>query len=252
MAGITFVICAIGGVAGLLIGCVGVGGVIVVPALVYGLGIPIQDAIASAMIGYILTGLIGTAIYARSRSIRWDLAGWLALGAGPGALFGAWALNFVDPRFLEFGVGALALLSGLNALLRRRSGGSAEPPPLRPGRLIAVGLVTGVLSAITGTGGPLVLVPILIWMKLPTLAAVGLSQAAQLPIALLGTFGNLVYGNPDLSIGLALGVSLAVGTWAGAKAAHALRREVLEKIAAAVLIIVGGAILIRLGLKELF
>lgn len=122
MAGITVVVGLIGLTAGALIGCVGVGGVIVVPALVYGLGFPIQDAIASAMIGYVFTGGMGTAIYARSRSIRWGLAGWIALGAAPGALLGAWAINFVEPRILECGVGALSLLSGLAATLIAAAG----------------------------------------------------------------------------------------------------------------------------------
>lgn len=251
MADITIVIGAIGLVAGALIGCVGVGGVIVVPALVYGLGIPIHDAIAAAMLGYIFTGAMGTAVYARSRSIRWDLAGWIALGAGPGALLGAWAINFVDPRILEFGVGALSLASGLNALLKRRDADCAPSPALDPKALLLVGFLTGVLSAATGTGGPLVLVPILIWLMLPTLTAVGLSQAAQIPIAILATFGNFLYGDPNLGGGLALGVGLTIGTLIGAKSAHAMPRRVLEKIAAFVLILVGALILTRLGVKQL-
>lgn len=249
MSGLVLVIGAIGLAAGVMIGCVGVGGVIVVPALVYGIGMPIQDAIASAMMGYVLTGAIGTAVYARARSIRWELAGWIALGAAPGALFGAWASNGVDPRFLEFGVGALSLWSGLNSVFGRRRGAPPEARALRPAELALVGLVTGVLSAITGTGGPLVLVPILIWLKLPTLTAVGLSQAAQIPIATLATIGNFAYGEPDVSMGLALGLGLAAGTWAGAKAAHALPRRTLETIAAAVLIVVGVLVLARLGYR---
>lgn len=250
MPGITIVIGSIGLVAGLLIGCVGVGGVIVVPALVYGLNVPIHDAIASAMMGYIFTGAVGTAVYARSRSIRWDLAGWIALGAGPGALLGAWAVSFVDPRILECGVGVLSLAYGANALLRRTADGAAAPTALGPKALIVIGLVTGVLSAVTGTGGPLVLVPILVFLKLPTLAAVGLSQAAQVPIALLATAGNFAYGDPDVSWGLALGVGLTIGTLLGAKAAHAMPREILGRIASGVLILVGALILARLGLRQ--
>jgi len=240
---------AIGLIAGVMIGCVGVGGVIVVPALVYGLGLRIQDAIASAMMGYILTGLIGTAVYARAGSIRWSLAGWIAVGAAPGALAGAWASNGVDPRLLELLVGALALWSGANSLFGRRQLGERERP-LRPLELAAVGALTGVLSAMTGTGGPLVLVPILISLRLPPLAAVGLSQAAQIPIAALATVGNFAYGEPDVSIGLVLGLSLAVGTWGGAKLAHALSREALGRVASTLLVVVGVLILTRLGLRQ--
>lgn len=246
MSAAALAVALIGGAAGVMIGCVGVGGVIVVPALVYGLGLPIQDAIASAMMGYILTGLIGTTIYARAGSIRWPLAGWITLGAAPGALFGAWAGNLVDARLLELSIALLSLWSGVNGL-RKRRGAEAEERALRAAELVAVGGVTGVLSAISGTGGPLVLVPILLSLKLPTLAAVGLSQAAQIPIAILATVGNFAYGDPDVSIGVVLGLGLAAGTWVGAKVAHAISREALTRVAACLLIAVGALILLRLG-----
>ena len=245
---IAILVAFIGLVAGVMIGCVGVGGVIVAPALVYGLGMPIQDAIASAMMGYILTGFVGAAVYAREGSIRWGLAGWIALGAGPGALLGAWASNWVDPRWLELSVGLLSLWSGVNGLRRSRGGAVAERR-LAPAALVVVGAVTGVLSAISGTGGPLVLLPILLSLKLPTLAAVGLSQAAQIPIAILATVGNFAYGDPDVSFGVALGLGLAAGTLVGAKIAHAVSREALTRAAAILLVAVGALILARLGLK---
>ena len=71
--------------AGLLIGCVGIGGVIVVPALTYIAGTPIQSSIAAAMMAYILSGGVGTAVYARKGSIRWSMALWLSAGAMPAA-----------------------------------------------------------------------------------------------------------------------------------------------------------------------
>src|SRR5690606_17428119 len=58
--------------AGALIGCVGIGGVIIVPALVYLLDVPIHVAIAAAMFAFLLSGVVGTAVFARNRSIRWD------------------------------------------------------------------------------------------------------------------------------------------------------------------------------------
>lgn len=62
---------AVGLAADLLIGCIGIGGVILVPALTYVIGGSIQIAIAGAMMGYLFTGLVGTVVYARHKSIRW-------------------------------------------------------------------------------------------------------------------------------------------------------------------------------------
>ena len=65
----------LGLISGLSIGCIGIGGVILVPGLFYLGGIPIQIAIAAAMMGYVLTGVVGTVVYARNKSINWPMAG---------------------------------------------------------------------------------------------------------------------------------------------------------------------------------
>jgi len=77
--------------SGLMIGCVGIGGVILVPALVFLAGVPIQISIPAAMMAYILSGFVATAVFARNKSIRWGTAAWLSAGATPTAFAGAWA-----------------------------------------------------------------------------------------------------------------------------------------------------------------
>lgn len=236
----------IGLLAGLMIGCVGIGGVIVVPALVYALGIPIQTAIAAAMMGYIPTGLIGAIIYARKKSFRWELAGWICAGAIPAAFFGAWIGNVLDAQLLELGVGLLGISSGIYILLGSHSSGT-EPEPSSRTVLVVMGVVTGTLSALTGTSGPLVLMPILFWCRFPVLVAIGLSQAIQIPIAILATAGNLVYGEADIRMGILLGICLMIGTWQGAQIAHQVPHTMLERIAAVVLLVVGTLIIGKLA-----
>src|SRR5690606_3685364 len=181
----------------------------------------------------------------RERSIRWDLAAWLCAGATPAALLGALASNIADPRLLEFGIGALALSSGVYKLTGiRQTGRELEQPGSV--ELAVTGGVTGVLSALTGTGGPLVLVPLLMWRRVLVLAAIGLSQAIQLPIALLATLGNIAYGTLDAGMGLLLGLGLLAGTWGGALIAHAMPRAALERLASVMLLVIGFLILANL------
>jgi uncharacterized membrane protein YfcA len=105
--------------------------------------------------------------------------------------------------------------------------------------------VTGFGSALSGTGGPLILVPILIWLDVPVLTAIGLSQAIQLPIALLATAGNFFSGNLDATLGVLLAAGLAIGTFVGAKIAHAVPRAALRRAVAMVLVVVGASIAIK-------
>ena len=196
-------IITLGVTSGLMIGCIGIGGVIVVPALVFLVGIQIKIAIPAAMFAYIVSGLVASFVFARNKSIRWGLAIWLCVGATPTAFAGAWAVSVVNPHILEVGLGLLTLLSGINSLLMHKKSNELDDYSVSPVTLSVIGALTGFLSSVTGTGGPLVLVPILIAMKLPVLTAVGLSQVIQLPVALAATVGNVLYGELDL-----------VATWA--------------------------------------
>lgn len=236
----------LGVVAGLLIGCVGIGGVVIVPALVYLLGVPIHAALAAAMFAFVLSGIVGTAVFARNRSIRWDMTGWMWAGAMPAAFAGAMLATAIAPSLIEAAIGVLAAASGVHALV-----GAREPAALRqsvPNHvLLGAGAFTGFSSSLTGTGGPLVLIPILVWLELPVLVAIGLAQAIQLPIAVLATAGFVVGGTLDVSIGASVGAGIVAGTWAGARVAHVLPRTVLRRIVAALLVVVGASILARLA-----
>jgi uncharacterized membrane protein YfcA len=60
--------------------------------------------------------------------------------------------------------------------------------------------------------------------------------------SLTGTGGPVV-----VPLGLALATGIAVGTWGGAKAAHALPTATLRRLVAVLLVVVGGSMLLRLA-----
>lgn len=238
---------ALGGIAGLAIGCVGIGGVIIVPALIYVAGLSAQTAIAAALGAFIVSGIVGVYAYSRAGSIRWRDAAVTWIGALPGAFAGAALAQALRPVWLELAIGLLTASAGLHALNRRHAGAGPEQALSAPS-LTGLGAGTGLLSALTGTGGPLVLVPILVWLDAPLLAAVGLGQAIQLPVAVAATAANWLGGTLDVRVSVALACGLAVGTWLGAKAAHALPAAALRTTVAAFLVAIGAAVLLRVGL----
>jgi uncharacterized protein len=235
-----------GTVSGLMIGCIGIGGVILVPALVFLAGIAIHLAIPAAMFAYIVSGAVATLVFARNKSIDWGMAGWLCLGGAPAAFAGAWAVSIFDSRLLAGCLGLLTLSSGINSLWRQNLA-ELHARKISRSALLGIGVVAGFLSSLTGTGGPLVLVPILISMQLPVLASVGLSQIFQLPVAIAATAGNLVYGKLDLKLGAILAVSLSGGSWVGAVLAHTVPRAALRGIVSAALVLIGVFILGNVG-----
>jgi uncharacterized membrane protein YfcA len=234
--------------SGLLIGCIGIGGVILVPGLVFIGGVPIHRAIPAALLAYVMSGFMATAIFARQKSIRWSMAAWLCLAAAPAAFAGALVVKNTNARLLEMLIGVLTAASGLNSL-RREPRAESENELVAPQLLLLIGASTGFVSSMSGTGGPLVLVPILMALNLPVLTVIGLSQAIQLPIAIVGTFGNYLYGELDWYLGCVLALALMIGSWQGARLAHIVDRDVLRRIVSVVLILIGAFILANVGVR---
>jgi len=231
---------------GFLTGATSIGGVLLVPLLVYVTGIDIRIAIAAAMFGYLFTGSIGAAIFARHGSIEWRAVLWLCLGAIPFACVGAVASKIFPTNLLEIAIAGLILFAGWQSIRKRADVvGVAPQGPM----LAGIGTGVGFVSAVTGTGGPVTLVPILLWLEVPVITTIGLSQAIMIPIAAAATFGNVVIGSWDVTLGLAVAAGLSIGTVAGATFAHVLSIERLKQFLAGTLIVVGVLIIARLGLR---
>src|SRR5262249_55950354 len=156
---------------------------------------------------------------------------------------GAWAASAIRGSVLEGFVGIAVVVSGIRAFVVPHV--STEPRMPSRTQLLAIGTVTGFGSALTGTGGPFILVPILLWFSAPILSIVGLSQAIQIPIALLATLGNALYGRIDFGLGALLSAGLVAGTGLGAFVAHAVPAKFLMRFVGFVLLGLGVLFVIR-------
>ena len=230
-------------VSGTLIGSVGIGGIVLVPVLTVA-GIPVHLALASAMFSFIFSGTVGVAMYWRGGSIDWGSTVWLGSGAIPGALAGAVLASRLDGKLLLPLIAIVVIATGIRAMRHHKRAPEGHHT-LRPWSLLLVGVGVGTVSAMIGTGGPLLLVPLLLWLRMPVRAAVGLGQAIQIPIALMATAGNLLTNQFDPRLGLVLGVGVAIGTALGARIAHAAPLVWLTRLVAVVLLAVGVLVLAR-------
>ena len=210
---------------------------LLVPFLFYGLGVDLHIATAMSSWSFLFTGIVGTITY--SRSISWNIVAWLMIGIIPAAVLGARANVALSSAILIPLLAALILGSGLNTLLSRAEG-ERLLARLGRGSLVLLGVVTGFGSALTGTGGPVLLVPMLMFMKINALAAIAASQVVQVPIALAAAIGFGLFGEIDLVSGTMLGVIL------GARVAHALKPEQLRRFVALALIAVAILMISRI------
>ncbi len=110
----------VGLVTGLLSGFLGVGGGFIrMPALVYGLGIPVPIAIGTDLFEIVFSGGIGTWIYALEGSVNLGIVAPLLAGSALGAILGAKATSVVDTEEIKVTFGAM-LLGGAAAVAARQ------------------------------------------------------------------------------------------------------------------------------------
>lgn len=225
-------------IIGCLIGCVGVGGVLLPPALLYIGGFDLHLAMATSIWSFLFTGIAGTITYSRRRSIDGKTALWLGAGVIPAAVLGARGNAALPVDSLTILLATLIIVTGISNLQRLPTG-ECQARSLGVFFLFAVGAIVGFGSALTGTGGPILLVPILVLMRVPILEAVGTSQVIQIPVAAFGTVGYIVYGQVDFVIGTTLGVIEVAGVVIGTHIAHAAPTLVLHRIVLATCVGVG-------------
>jgi uncharacterized protein len=210
-------------VVGFLIGMVGVGGVLLPPGLVALGELTANEATATSTWAFVFTGVVGTVAYAWRGLVPWGMLARLTVGVVPAAFLGALVNARLPASVVLLGLAALTLFVGVQQLRPRtvretRAG-------LTTAALVAVGAFVGFGSALTGTGGPVLLVPVLLTLGVAPLRAVAASQAVQLPVVVAGSVGYLQTGLVDVRLGTTLGCLAALGVAAAADCGTGVHRS---------------------------
>ena len=224
--------------AGVLIGTIGVGGVILVPVLTEATGIHVASAVSISMCGFLLSGIVAFVARARTLRVEGRQAWVLNVAALLGAAGGAWTLDRLPVAFIKLLVAAVAIVSGIRALRGSAHAAAARIVPGSP-IMAGVGFVVGCGSAWSGTGGPVMLIPILLAFGMPATMVLPLAQIIQIPIAASATGINAAHGRVDWTLALSVGALLVAGTWAGIALAGRIDAARLRRTMAFGLIAVG-------------
>ncbi|ESP90126.1 hypothetical protein K933_01157 [Candidatus Halobonum tyrrellensis G22] len=122
------VVVAVGVAVGVLSGFLGVGGgFLLMPAMIYGLGVPAAIAVGTDILQITVSGAFGAFTYARAGSIALPVVGALLTGSALGARVGAGATQFVDDEEIK-GYFAAMLLAGSLAVAAKELGAAYGIP----------------------------------------------------------------------------------------------------------------------------
>lgn len=255
-----------GAVVGALQGLVGAGGsILAVPALVYGLGMPMSQAVPAALVIVGVSSIAGIVPRARD-GVDWPLAALLGITGAATSFAGSAVNRMLDDRALMLVFAAIMVLAGIRMLRPLQPAaapatGSVPPagtgsvsssvpdsvsssgsdPDGRPigsrrpwGPLLvkgtAAGCAVGFLTGLLGVGGGFLLIPVLLLvLRVPMAVAIGTS----LVVIVINCVGGFVsyLGHTDLDWQLT-GIFTLVATLAslaGTRAARSLPDAVLTR-----------------------
>jgi len=227
---------------------VGVGGILLIPALVLLGGMPIHQASATALFSFLFTGLLGTWLFHRRGSIDWRMTVPVCVGAVVFSYFGAMANSMVEARPLALIIALLIVFAGAYILLPPQRGGENQHycrDAKHCALLLSIGAVSGFGSGLSGAGGPLFSVPLMLVLGFVPLATVGASQVLQIVAAVFGTVGNLQFGSINFATAAWVTVFELAGVIGGARAAHAISIVALRRMTAGLCVVVGAYMLVR-------
>ena len=233
---------------GTLIGAVGIGGILLIPALTAFAGLPIHVAMATALFTFAFTGITGTVMFQRRGSIDWVVTRPVLIGAILFAFAGAWVNSLTGPGALAVILAAIIIFAGVYTL----AAWHGMPEPAFHARkqaqqilLLALGAITGFGSGLTGVGGPALSVPLMVLCGFPALTSIGTSQVIQIVAAASGTLGNLQFGAIDFGVATTVTLLEIAGVLLGAHIAHAVNAGLLRKFVAVLCVVVGIVLLAR-------
>jgi uncharacterized membrane protein YfcA len=229
-------------IVGALIGAMGVGGILLIPALATLGHLSIHEAMATALFTFVFTGVTGTVLFQRKGSIDWRITLPAIAGALLLAFAGGWLNSRTEGSTLRLLLAGFVVFAGAYILFpwRRRREPVLQSHPLEQRIVLgAVGCVSGLASGLTGVGGPVVSVPLMLLLGFPTLASVGASQVIQIIAALSGTAANVSFGSIDFRLAGAVVVMEVAGMLAGVKLAHVVNQALLRSAVGIVCVVVG-------------
>jgi uncharacterized membrane protein YfcA len=186
---------ALGALIGVLLGLLGGGGsILAVPALVYGMGFGVEQAIPTSLIVVAAASTVGVLPKIRAKQVRWRMAAIFAAAGIPATIAGSAVSAHLPQSILMIGFAVVMVVAGIRMLTDKSATGTACK--IEAGhvnwrrcapRSIGAGLLVGLLTGLFGVGGGFLIIPALVVM-------LGVEMSTAIGTSLLIIIANSVAG----------------------------------------------------------
>jgi uncharacterized membrane protein YfcA len=245
---------------GALIGMTGVGGgVLLLPILIFGLGVPPMLAVGSDALFNFVTKIGASAVHLRKGTVRLKVVAALAIGSAPGSYLGVSFLvhlrNVYDAHrvghFITVAVGVLLICIPTFLFFQKkiedRVGIAVVKPPTARSfiGISAIGLVAGFLVGITSVGsGSIVMMMLLLFFSFQPKVMVGTDIVHALILTGVTSLLHFRLHNIDVHLVGALLIGSIPGGLLGSYLSTRVPVPWLRRILCAVLLATGARMLV--------
>lgn len=245
-------------VAGALSGALGAllgigGGVLMMPVLVLGFQVPLEQAVPASLMCVVASSCAATARFVESRLSDIRLGLTLELATVVGAIVGGRMASRVAPATLALVFGLFCLYVAAHLFTHRPvaepPGGAGDYVPRNYALGLSGSFVAGGLSALLGVGGGPLKVPLMSYgMRVPFKVA---SATSNLTVGITGAASVATYawgGQMQLGLVAPLVVGVLAGASTGSRLMPRVRTASLQWLLALVLVVVAGQMLWKGGM----
>jgi uncharacterized membrane protein YfcA len=244
------------GVLGTLIGAGG--GWMIVPLLLLGFRFTPQQAVGTSLAVVFLNALSGSIAYMAQRRVLYAMGLAFAAATIPGALLGAWLVQYLKSQWFSVLFGgfllciAVFLHRGQRLFFSHKPGEtvnarelqSFRSPTLRLG--IVISFLVGILSSLFGVGGGIIHVPFLIVvLGIPVHTATATSQFVLTITSLTGSLIFLRQGQVHLAAVASMGLGVLIGAQGGSFLSTRMRGEPIRRLLTVALAIIAIRLVLR-------
>jgi len=222
------------------------GGLMLVPFLVLARTWPQKQAQATSLVMVAMAATAGAVRYALDGAVAWLPGLVIVVGGLAGAWLGAHLVQRSPNALLQALFGLLVVVAGVRMLWPTGGDASADAhlASLTPGLVagyLGAGLGMGLLSALFGIGGGILLIPILVaGFEYSQHLAAGTSLAVMVPISLVGAIRLTRPGLTKWAEGARFGAGAVVGAVIGASVALVVSGSIMQAAFGVVMLVVGG------------
>lgn len=242
---LTIIIIAVANMAvGGCIGICGIAGFLLPMLYTGGLGFDVTYALALSFLAFLVSGIIGSRNYYKAGNLDVKMSVKLGFGSLIGAVGGVFLQSLIEKSTAKTILYLVVLFSGASILVRmwnekkrEKSNSNKVSTEIASSTLtdnmaffLVLGIVTGAICSLSGAGGPVLVMPLLVACGVSARIAVGVALFDSVFIAIPACIGYLSRINWISVMGLLalIIVTHGIGVWLGSRFAGKVQVQGLK------------------------